>query len=103
MTNLRPAILCLQETFIKVNDKNYESNNNHNTGHRSLEGVLILYRNDMPQSKINLNTGLKAIIVKVTLHRTISIFLLYIPPHDTVNEKEPSNILQQLATPYIQF
>ena len=42
-----------------------------------------------------------AIAVKVTLHRTINICSLYIPPHDTINENELNNILKQLPTPFI--
>ena len=55
----------------------------------------------MPQSKIHLNTQLQAIAVKMTLHRTINICSLYIPPHDAINESEINNILQQLPTPFI--
>ena len=106
VTNLRPAIISLQETSIKANDdidvKSYENYNHiHNTGHRASGDVSILFRNDIPQSKININTGLQAIAVKVTFHRTISICTLYILPNDTINKKELSNILQQLPTPYI--
>ena len=80
---------CLQEKFIKTNDdiniKSYDSNNHiHNTGHRALDGVSILIRNDLPQNKI---TGIQTIAVKFTSHRTINICTLYILSHDTINEK----------------
>ena len=106
MTQQQPAIVCLQETFLKTNDditiKNHQSYNFiNNTGHRASGGVSILIRNDIPQSKIHLNTQLQAIAVKVTLHRTINICSLYIPPHDAINESEINNILQQLPTPFI--
>ena len=105
MMHNQPAIVCLQETLLKTDDdikiKNHQSYNYiNNTGHRALGGVSILTRNDLPQSKINLNTKLKAMAVKVTLHRTINICSLYIPPHDAINENE-LNILQQLLTPFI--
>ena len=106
MTQQQPAIVCLQETFLKTNDditiKNHQSYNFiNNTSHRALGGVSILIRNDIPQSKIHLNTQLQAIAVKVTLHRTINICFIYIPPHDAINESEINNILQQLPTPFI--
>ena len=105
LTNLQLTIISHQEMFIKANDniniKSYESYNHiHDTGHNASGGVSILIRNDIPQSKINLNTGLQAIAIKVTLHRTINICTLYILPYDTINENE-LNILQQLPTPYI--
>ena len=92
--------------LLKTNDditiKNHQSYNFiNNTGHRASGGVSILIRNDIPQSKIHLNTQLQAIAVKVTLHRTINICSLYIPPHDAINESEINNILQQLPTPFI--
>ena len=105
MTQQQPAIVCLQETF-KTNDditiKNYQSYNFiNNTGHRASDGVSILIRNNIPQSKIHLNTQLQAIAVKVTLHRRNNICSIYIPPHDAINESEINNILQQLPAPFI--
>ena len=47
------------------------------------------------------STELRAIAVKVTLHRRINICSLYIPPNDAINENELKNILQQLPTPFI--
>ena len=63
--------------------------------------VSILINNDIPQSHITFNTRLQAIAVKATSHTTINICSLYMPPHDSVNEKELKNILQQLPPPYI--
>ena len=108
VTNLQPAMICLQETFIKVNDnikiKSYESFNHiHDTDHTASGGVSVLIRNDIPQSKINLNTGFLAIAIKVTSHRTINISTLNIPRHDTINEKKLNNVLKQVPTPYFQL
>ena len=96
MTQQQPAIVCLQETFLKTNDditiKNHQNYNFiNNTSHRASGGVSILIRNNIPQSKIHLDTQLQAITVKVTLHRTINICSIYIPPHDAVNESEINN------------
>ena len=83
MTQQQPAIVCLQETFLKTDDditiKNHQSYNFiNNSGHRASGGVSIITRNGTPQSKIHLNTQLQAIAVKVTLHRTINICYIYI-------------------------
>ena len=106
MTQQQPAIVCLQETFLKTDDditiKNHQSYNFiNNTGHRASGGASILIRNGIPQSKIHLSTQLQAIAVKVTLYRIINICSIYIPPHDAINESEINNILQQLPTPFI--
>ena len=37
----------------------------------------------------------------MTLHRTVSVCSIYIPPQDAINENELNNILQQLPTPFI--
>ena len=106
IATLCPALLCLQETFLKQNDniniKNYEQYNyTHDTGNRASGGTSILIRNDIPQSKINLDTKLQTIAIKATLHRTINICSLYIPPHDPINEKELNKLIQQLPRPFI--
>ena len=106
MTQQQPAIVFLQETFLKTDDditiKKHQSYNFiNNTGHRASSGVSVLIRNGIPQSKIYLNTQLQAIAVKVTLRRTINICSIYIPSHDAINESEINNILQQLPTPFI--
>ena len=108
MTQQQPAIVYLQETFLKTDDditikKHQNYNFINNTGHRALGGVSVLIKNGIPQCKIHLNTHLQAIAVKVTLHRTINICSIYIPPHDAINESEINNILQQLPTPFILF
>ena len=77
-TDLQPVIICFQETVLKANDDiefflNHENYNyKHNTGHRASGSVLILIRNDIPHSKINLNST-PGIVVKTTLDRTINI------------------------------
>ena len=75
------VVIYLQKTFLiensKINIKNLESSN----WLRASGGVLILIRNDISQSKIDLNTNLQAIAAKAILHKTINICSLYRPPH----------------------
>ena len=76
--------------------KNYENNYIHNTDHRISEGIWNQIRNTTLQSKVDLNTELQRIAIKTTLHKTIKICLLYIPPHDPINENELNNILHPI-------
>ena len=55
---------------------------------RASGGVSILIRKYIPQNKININTHLQAIAVLATLHKTVTICSLYIPPYDPINENE---------------
>ena len=106
IAKLNPTAICLQETFRKDNDKlnikPFEQYDNRiATGQRASGGVSILIRKDFPQNKININTHLQAIAVSATLHKTITIFSLYIPPHDPINENELNNLIEQLPKPFI--
>ena len=68
----------------KISFKNFESYNYiYNTRLGASLGVSILIRNDIPESKINLNTNQQTIAAKATLHWTINICYLYIPPQVT--------------------
>ena len=85
-----------------MNIKNFESNNYiHNNGLKALvQGVLILFTNDILQSKINLNTNLQAITAKATRHRIIDICSLYNPLQGSINENDYNNLIQ-LLKPFI--
>ena len=99
---LNPATICLQETFLKENynfkTPNYKQYHYiHNTGHQANGGTLILVRNDIPQSQFPIKSKLQA----VTLHKTITICSVYIPPHEQINETELKNLTKQLTKPFI--
>ena len=101
MTQQQAAIVCLQETFLKTSDDNTIKTHQIYNFISNTGGVSILIRNDIPKSKIHLNTQLQAIASKVTFCRTINIWSIYITPLDAINEREINNILQQLPTPFI--
>ena len=63
--------------------------------------LSILIRKYIPQNKININSHLQAIAVSATLHKTVTICSLYIPPHDHINENELNNLFEQLPKPFI--
>ena len=65
----------------------------HNTRLRASGGVSILVRNNIPQSKINLNTKLQAIAVKATVHGEINVCSLYIPPDNAIDKSELNKLL----------
>ena len=50
---------------------------------------------------MQLKTNLQAIAVSVTLHRTISICSIYIPPRAKIEQKDLDEIVNQLPTPYL--
>ena len=106
ITGLNPAVICLQETFLKHNNKinirDYQQFSYiKDTGFRASGGTSILVRNDIPQSQIHLKTDLQTIAVKATLHRPINICSVYIPPNEEINETKLQEIIKQLPAPFI--
>ena len=94
----------LQKHSNKLNIKTFEQYDYIiYTGQRVSGGVSILIRKDIPQNNININTQLQAIAVSVTLYKTVTICLLYIPPHDPINENELNNLIEQLPKPFIMM
>ena len=85
LTGLCPSIICLQETFLKPSDnlsiRGYTMYNHiHQSGDRASGGSSIIVNNSIPQSQISSNTNLQAVAVKVTLHRLIHVYFIYLPP-----------------------
>ena len=84
-----PAVVCLQETYLKepnnVTFRNYNIFNTFAVGDgRGSGGVAIIINNKCPSSQIHLKTNIQAVAVSVTLHRTISICSIYIPPRSKI-------------------
>ena len=106
MTNHKPKIACLQETFLKesssIKFKQYHPYNYLNKSGNRASGVMsILVRKDIPQSQIHVDTDLQAIVVKAALHKPIHICSIYIPPHDAVSDIKMNKLLQQIPKPYL--
>ena len=101
-----PKVVCLQETFIKENNQmninNYQAYNYlHKDGLRASGGVSIFVRKDVPQNQIRIDRDLQVIAVKVTLHKSINICSIYIPPHDPINESKLNKLIEQIPKPHI--
>ena len=101
-----PAVVCLQETYLKesnnVTFRNYNLINKFAVGDgRGTGGNTIIINNRCPSRQIHLTTNLHAIAVSVTLHRTISICSVYIPPRAKIEQKDLDEIISQLPTPYL--
>ena len=101
-----PAVVCLQETYLtepnNVTFRNYNLINKFAIGEgRGTGGNTIIINNRCPSRQIQLKTNLQAIAVSVTLHRTISICSIYIPPRAKIEQKDLDEIVNQLPTPYL--
>ena len=106
LTTLSPAILCLQETFLKGNEtltfKDYDSYNHiHLQCDRASGGSTILVNSKLPHSVVNLNTDIQAVAIRVTVHKVITVCSVYIPPNSDINKSKLDDLVNQLPTPYI--
>jgi len=88
LSQYHPTAVSIQETLLHSNKtasfKNYSyygipavENNSSLHG-----GVAILFKNSTPHQRqqLHINTGLQAIAVRATCHKTITICSIYFPP-----------------------
>jgi len=101
------TVVCIQETLLHSNKtasfKNYSyygipavENNSSLHG-----GVAILIKNSTPHQQLHINTGLQAIAVRATCHKTITICSIYLSPSIACNITELEDLIRQLPPPFL--
>ena len=73
-----PLAVCLQETFLKQTDlltvRGFTIYNKyHENGSMASGGVSILVNENIPQSRIALNTNLQSVLVRVSAHKSLTL------------------------------
>ena len=105
MSKYNPALLCLNETFLKGTDnvtfKKISMYNFINNSERASGGSSIIVNNAFPHRQILLDSNLQAVAISVTLHRPISICSIYIPPKSKINLEDLDNLIGQLPQPFL--
>ena len=101
-----PVAFCLQETHLKQSDnvtlKHYSLYNCYDPNEdRAKGGSSICIRNNIMHSEIKLATNLQATAVRISLHKTITLCSIYIPPQYKLELQELNNLITQLPSPYI--
>jgi hypothetical protein len=87
-----------QQTII--NYKYYTSYNiSKQSNDRPSGGVAILISSSYPHSHIILNTNLQAVAIRLSLHKTISVCSIYLPPNTPLDKAELSDLIDQLPRP----
>ena len=102
----RASVLCLQETFLKLDDKITLKgfniyNHIHTDCQRPSGGSSIFVKSSFPQRNIQLTTELQATAVSVTLDKEITICSIYIPPSFSLKTEHLDSLLKQLPSPYL--
>src|SRR5215469_5775475 len=105
--NFSPMALCLSETMLADNnikiDNNYHSHfkNVTSANGRSHGGVGILTHKSLAYSIITLQTNLQAIAIRLTLHKTVTICSIYLPPSNPIDPNNLNALFQQLPSPFL--
>ena len=68
---------------------------------RAHGGVSMFIKSNLPQSFVDVTSPLEAIVVKVTVHSTITFCNLYIPPSTALHLSDLANIEDQLPGPFV--
>ena len=66
-----------------------------------VRGVSKFVKSNLPQSLVDVNSPLQTIVVKVTLHTTITFCNLYIPPSTVLHLRVLAHIETQLPKPFL--
>ena len=61
----------------------------------------IFIKSNLPQSVVDVTSPLQAIVVKVTLHTTITFCNLYIPPSTALHLRDLTHLGSQLPKPFM--
>ena len=94
ITKYCPAIICLQETHLKnytsINMKNYYSYN-----------YMKQYTDRPCGGSSIINNNMQAVDISATLHKTITVCSVYIPPNEESKELELNKLIEQLPRPFV--
>ena len=101
-----PSVFCLQETFLKPDDKVTLKgfniyNHIHSECQRPSGGSSVFVKSSCPHRYIELNTELQATAVSVSLNKEITICSVYIPPSFSLKYEHLIALIQQLPAPYL--
>ena len=101
----KPSIFCLQETFLKPDDKITLKGFNiynyiHSDCQRPSGGSSIFVKSSCPRRNIQLTTELQATAVSVMLDKEITICSVYIPPSFSLKTEHLDSLLKQLLHIY---
>ncbi|GBM52499.1 hypothetical protein AVEN_88389-1 [Araneus ventricosus] len=87
--------------YDRVHIRDYSIFSNTISSARASGGVALAVANDIPSSCLNLNTNLQAVAVCIHIKSPITIYSLYLPPHQTIHQTDLNNLISQLPSPFL--
>ena len=104
---LKPSIVAIQENLIRT-DKICNLAGYNAIQHQAFEtengftgGVSLYIHNSILFSPITLETSLQAVAAKVSLHKTITVCSLYLPPSSVITKQELLDLIDELPRPFL--
>ena len=100
-------VICLQKTNLKDNQMTlkgyvaYHKSGTIDDMDRAHGGVSIFVKSNLPQSLVDVTSPLQTIVVKVTLHTTITLCNLYIPPSTALHLLALTHLENKLPKPVV--
>ena len=106
MADLDPVAICLQETKLpegtKIDLRGRSAYHCHSGGAGGLSGgSSIFVSNKVLHTKLDLNTSLQAIAIRLTVGKPITICSIYLPPSLSLKASDLDRLIDQLPSPYI--
>ena len=96
----KPIAVCLQET-ISPNDKEIHLPRYTILKTNTNRGNALCIRSDCLCTTVSLNTPIEALVVRILLHKTVTICSVYISPSKTVSKTDLINLANQLPAPFL--
>jgi len=102
-----PTAVCIQETFLHSNKTasfkkyTYYGIPVAETNGALHGGVGMLVKNTTLHQQLHINTGLQAIALRATCHKTITICSIYLSPSTACNITELEDLIGQLPPPVL--
>jgi len=101
-----PTAVCIQETLLHSNKTvsfkysyyGISAVENNDSLHG---GVAILVKNTTPHQQLHINTGLQAIALRATCHKTVTICSIYLSPSTAYTLTELETLISQLPPPVL--
>jgi hypothetical protein len=104
--DFNPVAFCLQETYYKQTDNQilrpFDMYNYYAQGDERISGgTSLLIRQGTLHSVVPLQTNIQAVAVRLTLHVTLTLCSIYVPPSSSPSVIDFQALLDQLPQPFI--
>lgn len=106
ISDQQPVVIALQETMVKAQiiptdfiGKDYTLLLENGPNHPWIHGVGLAVREGIPFERLQIQTTLQAIAVRIQLPQPITVVSIYLPPNSRHINDQLKNLIEQLPEP----